>query len=146
MVDENRNTTASDSQSGLPPPRFDEHAHLKAQPVTPIPKNKLTVFFERASQMFAGSLRSLALVVVLGVATGGLVGMALVNDRHSALPQAADQASVLTEVVGAFPLEEAEVGVYGIQTSRANIKRTGGRRSYIQSNGQPRAYRFAVIR
>jgi len=149
MVDGNRNMTnmtVPENQSELPTPRFDEHTSLQAQPVKPIPKSRITVFFERAGQLFAGISRSLALIVVLGIATGALLGMSLVGERRSPLPGAEEQASILPQVNDSLQMEAAEVGVYGIQTSRANIKRAASRRSRVQTNGRQRAYRFAVIR
>jgi hypothetical protein len=142
MVELDRNTR---HQSELPPPRFDAHAHLKAQPVTPIPKSRLAVLFERAGQLFTTSSRSLALIVALGVATGTLIGMALVGDR-SPVAGSQERAAILNDADDTQPLEAAEVGVYGIQTSRANMRRPAGRRSRVQTDGRTRAYRFAVIR
>ena len=142
MAELDKNTN---DQSELPPPRFDAHAHLSAQPVTPIPKSRLAVLVERAGQLFATSSRSLALIVALGVATGTLIGMALVGER-SPMPGSEEQTAVLAEVDDTQLLEAAEVGVYGIQTSRANIRRPITRRSRVQTDGRPRAFRFAVIR
>lgn len=132
-------------QSQLPPPRFDAHAHLKAQPVTPIPKSTLTMLVERAAQLFATSSRSLVLIVAIGVATGTLIGMALVGER-SAVPDSQEQTAILNDTNDTQALETAEVGVYGIQASRANIRRPAPRRSRVQTDGRTRAYRFAVIR
>lgn len=135
-------------QSQLPPPRFDAHAHLKAQPVTPIPKSTLTMLVERAAQLFATSSRSLVLIVAIGVATGTLIGMALVGER-SAVPDSQEQTAILNDTNDTNDtqaLETAEVGVYGIQASRANIRRPAPRRSRVQTDGRTRAYRFAVIR
>lgn len=141
MVEPDRNTR---EQSDLPPPRFDAHAHLKAQPVTPIPKSRLTRLVERTGQLFATSSRSLALIVALGIATGTLIGMALVGQRSS-LPGSEEQAAVLTDFDDTQSLQAAEIGVYGIQASRAN-RRPTARRSRGQTDGRTRAYRFAVIR
>lgn len=148
MVDEKRKTTAFGSHAELKTPRFDEHASAKAQPVTPIPKSRLTIFFKNASQLFTSGFRSLALVVALGVATGALAGMALVKDGPSSLPGPEQQASVLRDVERpeTLDLQDAEVGVYGFQNSASRTRGPIIRRSRVQSNGQPRAYRFAVIR
>ena len=141
MVDRNRSTITTPSE--LQSPRFDEHAHLKAQPVTPIPKSRTTMFVESLAQVFSGGARSLALIVVLGIATGALLGMSLVSDS-GARPPAADQASVLPQIEQPLLMEDAAAGVYGIQAARN--RRSIIRRSRAQSDGQPRAYRFAVIR
>lgn len=148
MDDKDGNTTASGSRPGLPSPQFDEHASAKAQPVTPIPKSMFTVLFERTGRLFANSSRSLALIVALGIATGALVGMALVKQPQASLARADEQGSIQKEVEIPQDLqlqEAAEIGVNGIQNS-AGIRRTVTRRSRVQSSGQPRAYRFGVIR
>ena len=146
MVDENRNPTALETQSELSTPRFDEHASAKARPVKPIPKSRATIFFEKAGQLFTDSSRSLALIVALGLATGALVGMALV--KEPSVPGEVEQASVLSDVERPQILEwqDAEVGVYGLQNSARRIRRSVIRSSRVQNDGQPRAYRFAVIR
>jgi hypothetical protein len=148
MVEENRKTTAFGSQSELSTPRFDEHTSAKARPVRPIPKSRVTIFFEKAGQLFTNSSRSLALIVALGVATGALVGMALVKEPQSSLPGESEQASVLTDVESSQILEwrDAEVGVYGIQNAASRHRRPMIRRSRVHNDGQARAYRFAVIR
>lgn len=148
MVDENINTSVSGNQSELPTPKFDEHASAKAQPVTPITKSRVTIFVEKASQLFTSGPRSLALVVALGIATGALAGMAIVKDGPSSLPGPEEQASVLRDVdrPETLDLQDAEVGVYGFQNSASRTRGPIIRRSRVQSDGQPRAYRFAVIR
>ncbi len=130
------------NQSELPPPRFDEHAHLKAQPVMPIRKSRVTLFFEKLS---ADSSRSLALIVILGFITGALIGVSLVGQNVSA-PEPTDQASVVEPKQEALQLQDAEVGVYGIQTERTNSRSGATRRVRVPNFGPPRAYRFAVIR
>jgi len=141
MIDKNRSTTTTPSE--LQSPRFDEHAHLKAQPVTPIPKSLTTMFFERLAQVFSGGARSVALIVVLGIATGALLGVSLVSDS-GAKPPSDDQASALPQIEESLQMEDAAAGVYGVQAARN--RRSVIRRSRAQSDGQPRAYRFAVIR
>ena len=145
MVEQDRNMA---DQSELSTPKFDEHASAKAQPVTPIPKSRVTIFFEKAGQLFTDSSRSVGLIVALGVATGALVGVALVKEPQSSMPGVAEQASVLSDVESpqTLELQDAEIGVYGIQNSAGRIRRPGIRRSRVQNDGQPRAYRFAVIR
>jgi hypothetical protein len=138
MNDRNRNVP---NQSELPPPRFDEHAHLKAQPVMPIRKSRFTLFFEKFS---SDSSRTLALIVILGFLTGALIGVSLVGQNTSA--PATDQALIVEPEKDALQLQDAEVGVYGIQTERANIRSGESRRVRVPNIGQPRAYRFAVIR
>jgi len=130
------------NQSELPPPRFDEHAHLRAQPVRPIRKNRITLWFEK---FFADSSRSLALIIILGFFTGALIGVSLVGQNTSA-PEATDQALVVEPERESSQLQDAEVGVYGIQTGRTNIRSAAGRRARVPNFGPPRAYRFAVIR
>lgn len=128
------------NQSELQPPRFDEHAHLRAQPVMPIKKGRFTLVFEK---LFADGSRSLALIVILGFLTGALIGVSLVGQNTSA--PATDQALVVEPEKHAFQLQDAEVGVYGIQTERTS-RAGGSRRARVPNFGPPRAYRFAVIR
>lgn len=130
------------NQSELPPPRFDAHAHLKAQPVKPIRKSRITLLFEKLS---ADSSRSLALIVILGFLTGALIGVSLVGQNTSA-PEASDQAYVVEPEKQALHLQDAEVGAYGIQSERTNIRSGDSRSARVPNNGPPRAYRFAVIR
>lgn len=126
----------------LSPPRFDEHAHLRAQPVRPIPQGRVTQFFEK---LLAHGSRSLALIVILGFITGAIIGVSLVGQNTSA-PTTNEQALAIQKDDQPRQLEGAEVGVYGIQTDRAVIRSAGNRRSRVPTNGQTRAYRFAVIR
>ena len=130
------------NQSELPPPRFDEHAHLKAQPVMPIRKSRFTLLFEKLS---ADSSRSVALIVILGFLTGALLGVSLVGQNTSA-PAAAHQALAVQPEKRALQLQDAEVGVSGIQTERTHSRSGWSRRAREPNFGPPRAYRFAVIR
>ncbi len=133
---------AIENKSELPPPRFDEHAHLKAQPVMPIPKSRISQLFEK---LFAGGPKTLALIVILGFLTGALIGVSLVGQNTSA-PQAEDQALVLSQENNAVQLEDARVGVSGSRAERTDFRSARSRRARVSNNGQPRAYRFAVIR
>jgi hypothetical protein len=141
MSDGNENNITR-RQTELSEPRFDEHAHLRAQPVRPIPKSAVTQFVEN---LFAHGSRSSALIVVLGFITGAVIGVSLVGQNMSA-PQANDQVLAISQEDQSSQLEGAEVGAYGIQTDRVMIRSTGNRRQRVPTNGQPRAYRFAVIR
>ncbi|HEY5885261.1 MAG TPA: hypothetical protein VIT88_11275 [Pyrinomonadaceae bacterium] len=129
----------------LQPARFDEHAHLKAQPVRPIPKSRMTMLSEKLGTVFTDGSNSLVLIVILGLLTGALIGFSLVAQNTSA-PEANSQAAVMTPENQPVALEDAAVGVYGIQTARTNIGTGLNRRRSVPNNGQPRAYRFAVIR
>ena len=130
------------NQSELPPPRFDEHAHLKAQPVMPIRKSRITPLFEKFS---ADSSKLIGLIVILGLLTGALIGVSLVGQNTSA-PETTDQAFVFEPEKEALQLQDAEVGVYGIQTERTNDRSGRSGRARLPNNEQPSAYRFAVIR
>ena len=130
------------NQSELAPPRFDEHAHLKAQPVMPITKSRIRLLFEKFS---ADSSRSLALIVILGLLTGALIGVSLVRQNTSG-PEATDQALVVEPEKETLQLQDAEVGVNGIQTERTNIRSGVSSRERAPNIREPRAYRFAVIR
>ena len=138
----NKRSKGVPNQSELPPPRFDEHAHLKAQPVMPIRKSRIIQLFEK---LFADGSRSLALIVILGFLTGALIGVSLVGQNTSA-PDPTDQALAVEPEKEALPLQDAEVGVYGIQTERTNNRSGASRRPRAANVGPPRAFRFAVIR
>ena len=126
----------------LSPARFDERAHLRAQPVKAIPQSRVTQFIEK---LFAHGSRSLALIVILGFITGAIIGVSLVGQNTSA-QDPNEQALAIQQEDKPRQLEGAEVGVYGIQTNRAIIRSAGSRRSRVVANGPTRAYRFAVIR
>lgn len=138
---EGRNSEVQ-NRSELPPPRFDEHAHLRAQRVKPIPKSRVSMFFEK---LVANGSRSLALIVILGFLTGALIGVSLVGQNTSA-PEQLDQASIVNPEDEPVQLQDAEVGVYGIETGSGKIRSLVIKRPRVPNNEQPRAYRFAVIR
>ena len=145
MSNGNKNNAVIGSRSELPSPRFDAHAHLKAQPVRLIPKSRTKLLFEKIGYVFADGSRALVLIVALGLLTGALIGASLVGQNTSApVPNA--QALAVPAENEASRLQDASVGVYGIQINRANIRSGGSRRTRAASYGQTRAYRFAVIR
>ena len=76
---------------------------------------------------------------------GAVVGVSLVGQNTSA-PDPTDQALAVGPEKEVLPLQDAEVGVYGIQTARLNSRSAGSRRARGSNFGPPRAYRFAVIR
>src|SRR6266851_10506176 len=71
----------------LPPPRFDEMAVANAQPVQPIRTSRVSAFHDRVAYLrraVTSRSRALALVVIAGLATGTLVGMAWVKEPQAA--------------------------------------------------------------
>lgn len=138
---EGRNSEVQ-NRSELPPPRFDEHAHLRAQRVRPIPKSWLSLFFEK---LFANGSRSLAVIVILGFLTGALIGVSLVR-QNTSVAQESDHASIVNPADEPVQLQDAEVGVYGVETGSGKIRSLVIKRPRVPNNEQPRAYRFAVIR
>jgi hypothetical protein len=150
-----RNQT--DDASGTP--LFDERASARAQPVEPIHlvaepvhQNAINVWHERigAVASFLGTqTRALAVVVVVGLITGAVGGLLLVNAARN------DQDSVVVETPSPDPAAElstsetqnldafaTELGA-NAQALRPAIKRIARGRS--RSN-RPRAYRVAIIR
>lgn len=133
----------------LPPPRFDESATAKAQPVEPIRRSRLSSWLGKGSSVrgMITKSRALALMVIAGLATGTLGGIALV--KHS---ERIDQATS-RELVSSSSIEDpefrgfatAETGAHGFLATGA----VGGRRrirARARTGGAQRAYRVAIIR
>ncbi len=140
MIDDRAAETVSDPS--LSPPLFDDRASAQAQPVTPIPRSRFAIAGEYIRKIFMTGSRSLAFIVVLGLATGTLAGMALVQTQKDSVPA--------NEEVSLFATEDeqwmgANVAAQGLTTMTPTIRRPV--RSRIRpSNRRPRAYRVAVIR
>jgi hypothetical protein len=153
MIDDanDSNRLIDEPEFNVPPPRFDESAAANAQPVEPIRARGASALYDRAASigraMTSGS-RALVLVVIAGLATGTLVGMAWAEDRGVAdVPPAANERS---EVAQENPPNEeplAEVsGVTDLQSIRPMTGQIRKGRSRLRSSGVPRAYRVAVLR
>jgi hypothetical protein len=139
----------------LSPPQFDEIASANAQPVQPIRPARVAAWSEYASSLYraiAKRSRTLAVVVIAGLATGTLSGMAwhhsqvtsespAMNESVSELPGSASQdEQTATAAIGGSDLHSTGSMING-PTTRIHRSRTRGR-----LNPAPRAYRVAVIR
>ncbi|MDQ2977499.1 MAG: hypothetical protein M3R69_19065 [Acidobacteriota bacterium] len=139
----------------LSPPHFDETASANAQPVQPIRRARVAAWSQYASSLYGAAAkrsRTLALVVIAGLATGTLSGMAwhhsqvtsessALNESVSESPGAASQdEQPAAAVIGGSDLQSTGSMIAG-PTTRIHRSRTRGR-----SSQAPRAYRVAVIR
>jgi hypothetical protein len=153
MIDEANDSTRliEESEFKLPPPRFDESATARAQPVQPILVSRSSAFYDRVASLgraLTSGSRALVLVVIAGLATGTLGGMAWVEQRRvTDVPPATNE---LSEVAQENPQNEgprAEVsGITNFESSRPMASQTRKGRWRTRSNRAPRAYRVAVLR
>lgn len=157
MIDEQDNSThgIDEPELSLPPPRFDERATAKARPVQPIPADRVSpwhkgvVYFQRA---FTSSSRALVLVVIAGLVTGTLGGMAWIKE-HPVTNMSLPANESVSELAPAdspndSQNEEPRAEVFGVtdlqDASPARQIRKG--RSRTKTSRAPHAYRVAVIR
>lgn len=153
MVDK-RNSTQN-SENHLPKPIFDASASARARPVEPLQPNEavdsglLRVWrnrFDTVTNFLGSQTRALAIVVVIGLITGSVGGVLLVNAaRSNEQPVmiesfSSDSASSQneTERLDAF----ASKLTAATSTSPTIERKAKGR---FKSN-KPRAYRVAIIR
>ncbi len=157
MIDERDEYTHSidEPESRLQPPRFDERATAKARPVQPLPTDHVSpwhkgvVYFQRA---FNSSSRALVLVVIAGLVTGTLGGMAWVKEHPVTEVSSTANESVSELAPADSPKdsqnEEPRAEVFGVtdlqDASPARQIRKG--RSRPKTSRAQRAYRVAVIR
>jgi len=157
MFDDRNDSThlIDEPEFNLAPPHFDERATANARPVKPIPTSRGSGLYNRAAALrraLTSSSRALALVVIAGLATGTLVGMAWVKEPQvtAVSPSASESASesAPTNLLNGSPNSEPRaetVGVAGLQSaSPATGIRRG--RSRARSTRATRAYRVAVLR
>lgn len=136
----------------LSTPRFDEKAAANAQPVQPIPVNRLSPFHTIAASFRRGvtsGSRALVLVVIAGLATGTLVGMAWVKERPDTdvTPSARESVSELVPANSTNEEPRAEVfGVTDLQSASPTAARIRKGRPRVKSHRGNRAYRVAVLR
>ena len=157
MIDDRNDSThlIDEPEFNLTPPHFDERATANARPVEPIPTSWVSVFYNRAASLrraITSRSRALALVVIAGLATGTLVGMAWVKEPEASAVSPSATHSV-SELAPADPLNDSQNqapraeadGVTGLQSaSPATGIRRG--RSRARSSRAARAYRVAVLR
>lgn len=157
-MSDDRNDSAhliGEPELNLTAPLFDERATANAQPVQPIPTSRGSGFNNRAAALrraLTSSSRALALVVIAGLATGTLVGMAWVKEPQvtAVSPSASESASesAPTDLLNGSPNSEPRaetVGGTGLQSASPATGIRGGR-SRLRSTRATRAYRVAVLR
>lgn len=157
MVDDQNDSThvIDEPEENLPPPRFDERATANAQPVQPIRTDRVSAFYNGAASLrraVTSRSRALALVVIAGLATGTLVGMALVKD-HQVTAESPSANPPVSELAPADQPNDSQnqepraegLGVNGLQSASAaiGIHRV---RSRARSSRGARAFRVAIIR
>jgi hypothetical protein len=153
MIDEGNDSTRliDEPEFKLPPPRFDESATAKAQPVQPIRASRPPAFHDRVASLgraLTSGSRALVLVVIAGLVTGMLGGMAWVEGRR--VTEAPPAANELSKVAQENPQNEeprAEVfGITDLQNAIQISSQSRRGRSRTRSNRAPRAYRVAILR
>ena len=157
MIDDRNDSTRliDEPEGNLPPPRFDEKAAANAQPVQPIPTGRFSAFHNRATSLLqaAGTrYRALALIVLGGLATGTLGGMAWVKKPQvtAVSPSANESASKAAspDSLSDSQNREPHAEAFGAIDLQSAIPSTGIRRgrSRARSSRGTRAYRVAVLR
>lgn len=153
MIDEANDSTRliDEPEFNVPPPRFDDSAAANAQPVEPIRASRAPAIYDRAAYIgraMTSGWRALVLVVIAGLATGTLVGMAWAEDRGVAdVPPATYEMSEVAQENLQNEEPRAEVsGVTDLQSIRPMTSQMRKGRSRLRSGGAPRAYRVAVLR
>ncbi|MDQ1707393.1 MAG: hypothetical protein QOJ88_604 [Pyrinomonadaceae bacterium] len=158
MSDEKKNNypDATSPALELAPPRFDEVASAKAQPVKPLPARGFGVSFPRTHSVLAPLKirnKAMALLLVAGMAMGALGGTLLVRQRQSgseapALSETAARTGTLEAGVdGSRGGESLDALANALQNSAkrtSEMRSRQGRRHRVQS--QPQAYRVGVIK
>ena len=153
MID-NRDGSTEDiheSEPNLSPPRFDDEANAHAQQVQPIPESRVSALLNRAQSFRRAAVTkfsALTLVVIAGLLTGTLGGMAMVK-----VTQATETSSVTAESVSEvapssnlFP-EEPDAEVVGVQEMRITPEnRIRKKSSRLRRGRMPRAYLVGVLR
>jgi hypothetical protein len=130
----------------LEAPRFDESACANAQPVQPLPINKTPTWVKRlrsARLTLNRRTRALALVIIVGLASGSLGGTLLVNQYSEGDNESAIVSNpVVEESPASAPNEMDE-----LTTARTTVVRSPRRyrRSRVTPQNFRRAYRVAVI-
>jgi hypothetical protein len=171
MIADRTNSTQfmDEPEAQLSPPRFDENASANAQPVQPIPASRVAAWRQHAGSVWRAigkRSRTLAVVVIAGLATGTLGGMAWVQHRQATSGSPAMNESV-SELPGAASQDEQPgapvIGGPDVQSTGSMITgpttRIRKSRTRARSGRSPqpsisagvrdrasRAYRVAVIR
>jgi hypothetical protein len=135
----------------LLPPRFDEEASANAQPVQPIPASRINALRNRLGSVrrrFGNRFSAFVLVVIGGLMTGALGGVAWVKvdqltDVSSVASESMSEASVSSNLLP----EEPGAAVAGIQEMRiVPENRIRKRSARLGSRRAARAYLFDILR
>lgn len=151
----NSTETNQKDHASLPTAVFDANASASAQPVEPIHRTRgssLREKFRAANRHISGQSRLLAVVILIGLITGALAGMLLVNIARSGQPATVSEVPV-NEPASEMPATEAQkldtfaaaLGGSDVQAVAPTATRNRRPRSRVRTN-RPRAYRVAVIR
>ena len=150
MIDD-RNVSKHPTEAlefNLSMPRFDEKAAANAQPVQPLPVSRVSALAASVRHGVTSGSRALVLVVIAGLATGTLAGMAWVKG-----PQVIDASTTASQPVSELAPnnslnEEPRAEVFGVadlQSTMPMTARIRRSRPRIRPNRGTRAYRVAVL-
>lgn len=152
----NSTKTNQTHQASLPTPVFDANASASAQPVEPIRSrgriSTLRNTFRSVSNGINGQKRILWAVILIGLITGTLAGMLLVNIARTGQPATVAEVPA-TEPTTEMPVTEtrhldafaAELAGSDGQTALTTATSQRRPRGRVRSNRQ-RAHRVAIIR
>jgi hypothetical protein len=153
---DNRNSTETNQtdDASLSTPLFDANASASAQPVEPIRRSRISSLREKvrsASSRINGQSRMLAVVILIGLITGALAGMLLVNIARTSQPAVVEApANEPASEISATEEQKldtfaAELAGSDLQTVPPTVARNRKPRARVRTS-RPRAYRVAVIR
>jgi hypothetical protein len=154
MTEDRNQKEPIQSDESLPPPIFDANASASAQPVEPIRRSAVSRWRDRLRSLsggITGQSRMLAAVILIGLITGALAGVLLVNTARS--KPASDLEVHANEPVSEIPATEKqkldafadELATGTVQTVSPAGTRDRRPRARVRSH-RPRAYRVAILR
>ena len=156
MTESYNSTETNQPDHALPTPVFDANTSASAQPVEPLRSSSrissLRNKFRSVSSRINGQTRILAVVILIGLITGALAGMLLVNIARSGQPATVAEVPA-REPASEMPVTEAQkldtfaaaLGGSDEQSVAPTVTRNRRPRSRVRAS-RPRAYRVAVIR
>jgi hypothetical protein len=151
MIDDGNDSTSSidEPEFNLPPPRFDESAASNAQPVQPIGASRASAMYDRVAPLgraLTSGSRALVLVVIAGLVTGTLGGMAWVEERqvNDVPPTTNELSDVARENLQNEELHAEVSGVADLRSAGPMTSQSRKGRSRVRPN-RARAYRVAVL-
>lgn len=140
-----------ETEPDLSLPRFDGEANAHAQPVQPIPLSRASVLRNCVGTIGCGiqtKFGALAIVVIAGLMTGTLSGMALVKmGQKTDMPATSESVSevVPSSTFSAGELRGEVLGFRELPSAHAET-RISKIRTRPQSRREPRAYLVDVLR